>query len=76
MANVFELVAITAVVAFLLGGVFGVIFIVSNGIRAEEKVARNRARARQRATTLYDQPTSYLTRGVRWVTGAGHDYQH
>jgi hypothetical protein len=73
MANVFELVAVTAVVAFLLGGAFGVIFIVANGIRAEEKVARERARARQRATTLYDESTSNLTRGVRWMTGTGHD---
>ena len=73
MANVFELVAGTAVVAFLLGGVFGVIFIVANGIRAEERVARARARARVRATTLYDESTSNLTLGVRWVTGAGHD---
>jgi hypothetical protein len=76
MANVFELVAVTAIVAFLLGGVFGVIFIVANGIHASEKVARQRARARQRATTLYDESTSDLTRGVRWVTGAGHDSQH
>ena len=73
VANIFELVAITAVVAFLLGGVFGVIFIVANGIRAEEKGARERARARQRATTLYDESTSNLTRGVRWMTGSGHD---
>lgn len=76
MASVFELVAVAAIVAFLLGGVFGVIFIVANGIKAEEKVARQRARARQRATTLYDEPTSNLTRGVHWVTGAGHDSQH
>jgi hypothetical protein len=75
MANVFELVAVAAIVAFLLGGVFGVIFIVANGIRAEEKVARERARARQRATTLYEEPTSNLTRGVHWMTGAGHDSQ-
>jgi len=72
MANVFELVAVTAIVAFLLGGVFGVIFIVANGIKAEEKVALQRARARQRATTLYDEPSN-LTRGVHWMTGAGHD---
>jgi hypothetical protein len=76
MANIFELVAVTAIVAFFLGGAFGVIFIVANGIRAEEKVARQRARARQRATTLYDEPTSDLTRGVHWVTGAGHDYRN
>jgi hypothetical protein len=74
MANVFELVAITAIVAFFIGGAFGVIFIVAAGIKAEESVARKRNLARQqRATTLYDEPTSTMTRGVRWMTGAGHD---
>jgi hypothetical protein len=76
MANVFELVAVTAIVAFILGGFFGVLFIVANGIHASEKVARQRARARQRATTLYDEPTSDLTRGIQRVTGAGHNSEH
>jgi hypothetical protein len=68
VANVVELVAVVAIIAFVIGASFGVIIIVAAGIKAEENVARRRNRARQRATTLYDEPASTMTRGVRWVT--------
>jgi hypothetical protein len=66
VANVVELVAVVAVVAFVIGATFGVILIVAAGIKAEENVARRRNRARQRAT---------MARGVRWVT-TGRDAHH
>jgi hypothetical protein len=53
---------------FVIGAVFGVIFIVAAGVKAEENVARQR-----RATTLRDEPTNTMTRGVRRLTGVGHD---
>ena len=42
------------------------ILLVAAGIRAEEKVARER-----RSTTLHDEVTSDLTRGIRKLTGVG-----
>jgi hypothetical protein len=60
MAGVVELVAVGVIVVFAIGAVFGVIFIVVAGIKAEENVAR-----RRRATTLYGQPSSAMNRGVR-----------
>ena len=68
MANVVELVAVVTIVAFVIGATFGVILIVVAGIKAEENVARKRNLARQRATTLYDEPAGTVARGVRWVT--------
>jgi hypothetical protein len=66
MAAVVELAAVFLVVAFVIGAVFGVIFIVVTGIKAEENVARKR-----RATTLHNQAASAMTRGVRkLLTGA------
>jgi hypothetical protein len=66
MASVVELVAVGAIVVFAIGAVFGVIFIVVAGIKAEENVAR-----RRRATTLHGQPASAMNRGVRkLLTGA------
>jgi hypothetical protein len=68
VANVVELVAVVAIVAFVVGATFGVILIVVAGIKAEENVARKRNLARRRATTLYDEPAGAVARGVRWVT--------
>jgi hypothetical protein len=74
MASVTGLIVVIAIVVFCVGAVFGVIFIVATGIRAEEAVARRRGLERRgRGTTLYDEPTSTMTRGVRRLTGAGHD---
>jgi hypothetical protein len=66
MAGVVELVAVSVIIAFAVGGIFMMILIVAAGIRAEENVARQR-----RATTLRDEPTSNMTRGVRKLTGVG-----
>ena len=60
MASVVELVAVFVIVVFVIGAVFGVIFIVVAGVKAEENVARKR-----RASTLRDEPTSTMARGVR-----------
>jgi hypothetical protein len=74
MASYVELVAVVIIAIFAVGVLFGVVLIVAAGIKAEENVARSRNRARQqRATTLYDEPSSTMTRGVRRLTGAGHD---
>jgi hypothetical protein len=74
MASTTELVAVIIIAVFFIGTAFGVILIVAAGIKAEENVARRRNLARRsRATTLYDEPTSTMTRGVRRLTGAGHD---
>jgi NhaP-type Na+/H+ or K+/H+ antiporter len=73
MANVVELAAVGAIVAYVIGVASGVIFMVAAGIRVEEKVARRRNLARRRATTLYDEPTTPMTRGVRWMT-TGRDH--
>jgi hypothetical protein len=74
MASVTEVVAVIVIAVFFVGTAFGVILIVAAGIKAEENVARRRHEARiQRSTTLYDEPTSTMTRGVRRLTGAGHD---
>jgi hypothetical protein len=75
MASAVELVAVGVIVVFVIGTSCGVILVVAMGIRAEEKLARRRSRARQRATTLYDEPVSVMTRGVRRFTGDGHNYQ-
>lgn len=64
MAGVVELVAVVIVVAFVVGAIFMMVLIVAAGVRAEENVARQR-----RATTLRDEPTSTMTRGVRRLTG-------
>ena len=66
MAGVVELVAVFVIVAFTVGAIFMMILIVAAGVRAEENVARKR-----RATTLRDEPTSTMTRGVRKLTGVG-----
>jgi hypothetical protein len=66
MINVFDLAAVIGIVTFVIGGVFATILIVAAGIRAEEKVARER-----RSTTLRDEVTSDLTRGIRKLTGVG-----
>lgn len=71
MAGVVELVAVVIIVTFVIGAVFMMILIVAAGVRAEENVARHR-----RATTLRDEPTSTMTRGVRRLTGVGHDSQN
>ena len=70
MASVVELVAVFVIVVFVIGAVFGVIFIVAAGVKAEENVARKR-----RATTLRDEPANIMTQGVRRLTGVGHDSQ-
>lgn len=76
MASTTELVAVIVIAVFFIGTAFGVILIVAAGIKAEENVARRRNVVRwERATTLYDEPTSTMTRGVRRLTGAGHDSQ-
>jgi hypothetical protein len=68
MANV-ELQLVVDLAAFLAGVVSGALLIIVAGIHAEEKVARKRNLARQRrATTLYDEPTDTMTRGVRRIT--------
>ena len=66
MTGVFDLAAVIGIVAFAIGGVFATILLVAAGIRAEEKVARGR-----RSTTLHDEVTSDLTRGIRKLTGVG-----
>jgi hypothetical protein len=77
MASTTELVAVIIIAVFFVGTTFGVILIVAAGIKAEENVARKRNLARWgRATTLYGEPSSTMTRGVRRLTGAGHDSQH
>ena len=76
MASTTELVAVIIIAVFFIGTAFGVILIVAAGIKAEENVARRRNLARWgRATTLYDEPSSTMTRGVRRLTGAGHNSQ-
>lgn len=60
MASVIELVAVFVIVAFVIGAAFGVIFIVVAEVKAEESVAR-----KQRVTTLRDEPTNTMARGVR-----------
>ena len=63
MAGTVELLAVGVIVVFAIGAMFGVILIVAAGIKTEENVARRRNLARaRRSTTLYDEPTSTMTR--------------
>jgi hypothetical protein len=66
MAGVAELRALFVIVMFIIGAVFGLIFVVAAGVKAEENLA-----CRRRATVLRDGPTAITTRGVRRLTGVG-----
>lgn len=66
MAMYLELVAVFVIVVFVVGAVAGLMFIEAAGINAEENVARKR-----RSTTLRDEPSSNVTRGIRRLNGVG-----
>lgn len=68
MAGYLGLVAVIVVVIFIVGVLFGVIVIVAAGVKVEDAATMRRA---DRSLLLREEPTGYVSRGVRRLTGVG-----
>jgi hypothetical protein len=68
MASYVGLVAVVAIVIFIIGVLFGVCMMVAAGIRASDQVTMRR---RDRALVLRDMPVSPAARSVQRLVGVG-----
>jgi hypothetical protein len=68
MAGYVGLVAVVAIVIFIVGILAGICIIMAAGIRAADRTSMRR---RDRALVLRDEPTNPAERGIRRLAGVG-----
>jgi hypothetical protein len=68
------LIAAISFVLFVAGFLVGALLVIAVRINLEDKAARRRMLTTQRldgAILLHEEPQGSVSRGVRWMTGAG-----